>query len=167
MNIEEAIRTALEYERRIRDIYLDAAEQAGDPAGKRVFAELGADEQRHVDYLKSRLAQWRQSGRIELENLEAAVPDLLRVRDAAAAVESKMDREDRRDEKQMLSKALQAEVETSAFYQKMVDALDGDGRRLFSRFLAIEQGHIDAVQAELDHLSSSGYWLGFKEFDME
>ena len=106
MNIEEAIRTALEYERRIRDIYLGAAEQAGDPAGKRVFAELGADEQRHVDYLKSRLAQWRQSGRIELENLEAAVPDLLRVRDAAAAVESKMDREDRRDEKQMLNKAL-------------------------------------------------------------
>jgi hypothetical protein len=49
----------------------------------------------------------------------------------------------------------------------MIDALDGEGRRLFSRFYQIEQGHVDAVQAELDYLSGTGYWLGFKEFDME
>ncbi len=167
MNLEEAIRTALDYERRIRDIYLEAAESADDPAGRRVFQGLGEDEQRHVDYLESRLAQWEKTGRIDLDTLEAAVPDRAWIRSGVETVAAEMDREDRRDEKQMLSKALQAEVETSTFYREMVDTLDEEGRRLFSRFLAIEQGHIDAVQAELDYLSRTGYWLGFKEFDME
>ena len=31
----------------------------------------------------------------------------------------------------------------------------------------IEDGHIDAVQAELDYLNSTGYWFDWKEFDME
>ncbi len=167
MNLEQAIRNALDYERRIRDIYEQAAEQAEDPVGSRVFAGLAADEQRHVDYLESRLAQWRETGKISLENLEEAVPDRGWIRDKSAPVEQQMAREDRKDEKQMLSKALQAEIETSAFYKKTIDALDGEGQRLFSHFYQIEQGHVDAVQAELDYLSGTGYWLGFKEFDME
>ncbi|MCF8079045.1 MAG: ferritin family protein [Desulfobacterales bacterium] len=167
MNLEQAIRNALDYERRIRDIYEKAAGQAEDPVGKRVFAGLAADEQRHVDYLKSRLAQWSKARKISLENLEEAVPDRGWIREKSAPVEHQMAREDRKDEKQMLSKALQAEIETSAFYKKMIGALDGEGRRLFSRFYQIEQGHVDAVQAELDYLSGTGYWLGFKEFDME
>lgn len=167
MNLEEAIRTALDYERRIRDLYMDAADKTDDPLGKRVFTGLGRDEQRHVDYLESRLDEWKKTGRIDLGTLETAVPDQARIRPETEKVAAEMAREDRRDEKQMLSKALAAEVETSAFYRKMVDTLDAEGRRLFSRFLAIEEGHIDAVQAELDYLSRTGYWIGFKEFDME
>ena len=167
MTLEEAIRTALDYERKIRDIYFDAAEKAEDPTGRRVFKNLGQDEQRHVDYLESRLVQWEKTGAIDLDELEAAVPDMKRLLSETEGVAAEMAREDRKDEKQMLSKALQAELETSDFYRRMVDTLDEDGRRLFSRFLAIEQGHIEAVQAELDYLSRTGYWLGFKEFDME
>ena len=78
-----------------------------------------------------------------------------------------MAEEDRGDEKQMLSKALTIEVETSGFYKKMVGELSDDGRALFSQFLIIEDGHITAVQAELDYLSNTGYWFDWKEFDME
>ena len=67
----------------------------------------------------------------------------------------------------MLSKALKLEIETSNFYQEMVDKLSDEGRQMFARFLEIENGHIDVVQFELDFFSKSGYWMGFKEFDME
>jgi rubrerythrin len=69
--------------------------------------------------------------------------------------------------KQMLSKALKAEIETSGFYRKMVDELPAEGRALFARFLEIENNHINAVQFELDYMSKTGYWFDFKEFDME
>jgi len=42
-----------------------------------------------------------------------------------------------------------------------------EGQQLFSRFILIEDGHIAAVQAELDFINSSGYWFDSKEFDME
>ena len=49
----------------------------------------------------------------------------------------------------------------------MISESDGDTRKMFSRFLEIENGHIAAVQAELDYVMNTGYWFGFKEFDME
>ena len=78
-----------------------------------------------------------------------------------------MAREDRTDEKRMLSKALQVEVETSAFYRRMVAEMEGAAREMFARFLEIEDGHIAAVQAELDFISHNGFWFDFQEFDME
>lgn len=78
-----------------------------------------------------------------------------------------MSEEDLGDEKQLLSKALAVKVETSSFYGRMVKELPEEGQALFSRFLVIENGHIAAVQAELDYLSSTGYWFDWKEFDME
>jgi rubrerythrin len=167
MTREEALRTAMEYEVRIRDIYREAAEGASDPIGARVFSSLAEDEQRHVDYLESRLEQWRRTGKIRVERIDSVIPDINAIQRRASSVSREISREDRRDEKQMLSKALQAEIETSRFYQKLVDTLADEGRALFARFLEIEQGHIEAVQAEMDYLTKTGYWLDFKEFDME
>ena len=67
----------------------------------------------------------------------------------------------------MMSKALTVEVETSNFYKKMVSEMSEEGQQLFSQFMVIENGHIAAVQAELDFINSSGYWFDSKEFDME
>ena len=78
-----------------------------------------------------------------------------------------MSREDRSSEKQMLGKALSAEIETSNFYRRLVAEMPQESRAMFKRFQEIEDGHIDMVQAELDYLSHTGYWLDFKEFDME
>ncbi|GBC62714.1 rubrerythrin [Desulfonema ishimotonii] len=167
MTLEEAIRTAIGYEKKIRDLYQAAAESADDPVGRHVFQMLADDEQNHVAYLESRLAQWEKDGKISLETLEKTLPSAETVRSALEKLEERMDKEDRKDEKQMLSKALQTEVETSNFYQKMVAELSGDGQKMFARFLEIENEHIDIVQAELDYLTHTGYWFDIKEFDME
>ncbi len=167
MTLDEAIKTALTYETRIRDLYQEAAAAAEDPTGQKLFRMLAEDEQGHVDYLTSRLDQWEKTGAISLDGVAASIPSRKVLKEGLETVEASLAVDDRKVEKQMLSKALSAEVETSQFYQRMVDTLSGEGRKMFARFLEIENEHIEIVQAELDYLSSTGYWFDVKEFDME
>ena len=167
MTVEKAIKTAIEYETRIRDIYREAMAAVDDEAGKRIFDTLGQDEQRHIDYLEYKLEQFRKTGTIETERLESAIPDQKSIAQEADKIKSLATKDFLGIKQQMLSKALKAEVETSAFYQKMVNELPADAQPLFERFLEIENNHIKAVQFELDYLSKTGYWFDFKEFDME
>lgn len=167
MTPDEAIKMAIEYETKIRDLYQDAAADTQDPAGKRVFTLLAEDEQRHLDYLHHKLEEWDKSGVISMDDVTSLVPPAKAVREGMAALKQTMSKEDRTDEKRMLAKALAVEVETSRFYQKMVDEMADDTRPMFARFLEIENEHIDIVQAELDYISHTGYWFDIKEFDME
>jgi rubrerythrin len=167
MTIEEAIKTAVEYEIRIRDVYLEAAAAVDEDAGKRIFETLGEDEQRHIDYLEYKLDQFQKTGAIETERLESAIPDRESIAREADKIKSLATRDFLGIKQQMLSKALKMEIETSAFYQKMVNELPAEAQPLFARFLEIENNHIKAVEFELDYMSKTGYWFDFKEFDME
>ena len=167
MTIEEAIKTAIEYETRIRNVYQEAVAAVDDNVGKQIFDTLGKDEQRHIDYLEYKLDQFRKTGTIEKERLESAIPDQESIAQEADKIKSLATKDFLGIKQQMLSKALKAEVETSAFYQKMVNELPADAQPLFERFLEIENNHIKAVQFELDYVSKTGYWFDFKEFDME
>jgi rubrerythrin len=165
--LEEAITNAIDYETRIRDLYREAVDGTQDPKGKKVFQALADDEQRHIDYLEAKRTQWYAEGRITVESLTSLIPSSELMTTDIEDLKQTMAGEDRRDEKRMLSKALQVEVETSAFYRTMVAQLEGDARAMFARFLEIEDGHIAAVQAELDYISHTGFWFDFQEFDME
>ncbi len=167
MTLEEAIKTALDYETRIRDIYREAAEKISDPRGKKILQLLGDDEQRHVEYLLDRLELWGKTGELSDKKLESSIPSIETIQKGAEKIKSHMSQENRRGEIEILSKALKAEVETSNFYKKMVNELSDEGQRMFARFLEIEKNHIDAVQFELDYITKTGYWFDFKEFDME
>jgi rubrerythrin len=167
MKIEEAIKMAISYEEKIRDLYAAALENIRDQAGRNLLQALKDDEQHHVDYLKSRLNLWQQTGELIIEELRSTIPSPESISREVNKLKDTMPKEDRGDEKQILSRALQVEVETSKFYQEMVDTLADEGRQLFKPFLAIEKGHIAIVQAELDYLSHTGYWFDFQEFDLE
>ena len=167
MNIEEAIKTAIEYEIRIRDVYREASAAVDDDAGKRIFDTLGDDEQRHIDYLEYKLDQFQKTGAIDTDRLESAIPDSNSIAREAEKIKSLTEKEFLGIKQQMLSKALNVEIETSKFYQKMVGELPAEARPLFERFLEIENNHIKAVEFELDYMSKTGYWFDFKEFDME
>jgi rubrerythrin len=167
MTLEEALRTALSYETRIRDMYRASAGELNDPVGKKVFAALAEDEQRHVDYLESRLAIWEEKGVLDLSELDTIVPPAEVLQREMAKLETLKPGESLGDEKRVLSRALAMEVETSAFYRGLTETLESPGRELFARFQEIEDGHIATVQAELDYLSHTGFWFDFQEFDME
>ncbi|MFH1983492.1 MAG: rubrerythrin [Pseudomonadota bacterium] len=167
MTLEEALRTALSYETRIRDMYRDSAGELGDPIGRKVFLALADDEQRHVDYLESRLAIWEEKGVLDLAALETIVPSAETLKREMAKLAALKPGKSLGDEKRVLSRALAMEVETSDFYRSLTQTLESPGRELFARFQEIEDGHIATVQAELDYLSHSGFWFDFQEFDME
>ncbi len=167
MDFESAILTAIDYEKKIRDIYRQAVETVADPQGRHILQSLADDEGGHVKYLENRLVQWRRDGSLCVEGMLPAMISRDRLADETRRIEKDMAGEDRGDEKRILSRALKAEIDTSDFYRRMSAEMDGPAREMFARFLEIEEGHIDVVQAQLDYLSGSGFWLGLKEFDME
>ncbi len=167
MELEEAIKTAITYEKKIRDIYLEGGSTVQDDHGRSFFQAMSADEQRHVDYLEYKLDQWRKTGKMVPERLETTIPSRETIQKAVRRVRDQMRGQDRGIKQQQLTRALKVEVETSDFYRKMVAELSDEGCALFARFLEIEESHIEAVQFELDYVSSTGYWFNIKEFDME
>ena len=166
MTLEEAIKMALEYENRVRDFYVQAVPQATDAPGKRVFQVLGNEEQGHVDYLNSRLEEWQTTGQITAERLETVVPSPKAIEAGVARLDSHMRKADRGSELEVLSKALQLEIETSDFYRRMVEELGEEGQ-LFARFLEIEDGHRAVVQAEIDYLNRTGFFFDIQDFKIE
>ncbi|MCP4688606.1 MAG: ferritin family protein [Desulfobacterales bacterium] len=167
ISMEEAIKTAIDYEKKIRDIYMEASEKTSEPEGKLFFKTMGDDEQGHIDYLEERLEGWMKTGELSVEKLDSIVPSSQAIAEQAKKIETRVQGGDRKDEKAILNKALKAEIETTGFYKKLVDEMSGEAQGMFAQFLKIEDDHISAVQAELDYIIGTGYWLGFKEFGME
>ena len=121
MQLEAAIKSALEFENRIRDLYIEAVTRTDEPAGKKIFQTLADDEQRHVDYLQSRLDEWQRRGSISAKALDSIVPDKAAIRKKAASLQSTISEDARGLKQQMLSQALAMEIETSRFYRELVD----------------------------------------------
>jgi len=165
--MEKAIQTAIEYETKIRDIYRDACKSVSDPEGKRFFKMMESDEQYHLDYLMKRLKLWQNTGELSAEKLKSTVPSKEIIRKETEKIKAHMSAKDLSSMTVVLGRALKAEVDTSNFYENMVNQMTDEGREMFARFLEIEENHIAAVQAELDYITHTGYWFDFKEFDME
>ena len=166
MTLEEAIKTAIDYETKVRDVYLDNVSDITDETGQRVFKTLGDEEQGHLDYLNSRLAEWQQTGKVSFSKLETVVPAREVIEKGVKKLDDHMSERDFGTEREMLRKALLLEQETSDFYRKMVTEL-GENGTLFQPFLEIEEGHEAIVQAELDYLERTGTFFDFKEFGLE
>jgi len=167
MNIEEAIKTAIEYETRILTVYTQAMKEVEDSRGKKVLHMLANEEQGHVDYLQHKLKQWQDQGVLKFEGLSSRLPSADRIRAEADKVSGEFSGKSLKRERQILERALKAEIETSNFYEGLVANLSDDGQRMFARFLEIENEHLQLVQAELDFAAQNGFWFDSAEIDME
>ena len=163
MTIEEAIQTAIQYEKAVRDVYAEAAKTVGDPKGRRVCEVLGQEEQTHLDYLSERLREWRKTGNVQPRALKTAVPSREAIAQAAKSAAGGVSAAERDTEMKMLGRALEAERKTSAFYRQMVAELSSEGQGLFRHFVEIEEGHVAIVQAEMDSLTGNGAWFDILE----
>jgi rubrerythrin len=165
--IEQAIRTAIEYETKVHDVYEDAAQRSVDEVGKRVFGVLAGEEQRHLEYLHSRMEEWLKTGQLQVEELATIIPSRRAIREGINRLERRLPGQRGDAELSLLRRALDVEIETSDFYRRLVGEMEGDGQRMFARFLEIEEGHLAIVQAEIDALTHMGFWFDFQEFNLE
>jgi rubrerythrin len=168
MEVDEAIKTAIEYENKVRDVYAQAVERSTDPKARRVFETLADEEKGHVQFLEHCLDMCLEDGVIEPGELTTVVPSATRIEKGVERLRGKLGAGTLEGEEvEMLRRALEVEVETSSFYERMVKVVPEQHRGLFARFLEIEEGHKAIVQAEIDTVTGLGYWFDFQEFDLE
>ncbi len=167
MTIEEAIKTGLEFEERVRKVYSEAAKKFAEPTARRVFSVLADEEDRHVQYLESRLEEWEKTGKVTAAALETVIPSQGAIDEAMGKLTRRMGEQDFGVELEMLKKALALEIEATKFFTGMVTQLKDEERKLFSRFVEIETGHEAIVQAEIDALTGLGFWFDYAEFKLE
>ena len=167
MTVEEAIKTSIEYETRVRDVYGEAVDAAPNEQGRRLFQLMADEEQHHLDYLEAKLEQWGREGAVTAEGLRTAVPSDDDLSTGEESLRSKVGGKPGTVELQFLRKAHAVERETSDFYARMVDELPDEAKGLFKRFLEIEEGHLTLVQAQIDQALGNGYWFDVREFDLE
>ncbi len=164
MNIEEAINTAIEYETRVRDVYVEALDDAEDEVAKRIFKLLADEEHGHVVFLKGQLSQWVTKQKLSLDELDTALPSAETIQSEVEKLEDVMNVEDRSKELLILNKINEVENETSRFYKKMVLELPETGKAFFNRFLELEKGQVARLQAAIDALPGKGFWLDMPDF---
>jgi rubrerythrin len=167
MTIDEAIKTALQYEGRVCAVYHDAMERSQDPIGRKIFKTLNEEENGHVRYLLEKLEEWKKAGKVNSTKLSTAMPTAKKAKAAAKNLQGKVASPLPETELALLRRALEIEVETSEFYQKMVRELPAEETALFERFVEIEEGHKAIVQAEIDHVTGLGFWFDIAEFRLE
>jgi len=167
MNSENIFADALEYEKRIRDMYFQAMENVDDRRGKELFKALGDDEQSHVDFLEYSLAALKAGDVIEIDRLKTATPSKKMIAAHVAAMTERIPQRMLGNVKRLLNSALSIEVETSAFYRDALGKTEGDIQKIFTKLLEIEDRHVEAVQMELDYASKNGFWFNFMEVDLE
>jgi rubrerythrin len=172
MTTEDAIRTAIDYEVKVRDIYVHAVASVTNPKGKKILEILAQEEQHHVDFLETKLEEWIDTGQISYDRLGTAVPSRRSIQKSVKTLKEEMARKDpavvnQDDAVKIMERALAAEIETSNFYRRMVDEIEGEARSMFAKFLEIEEGHQAIVQAELDALLGMGFWFDMPEFNLE
>jgi rubrerythrin len=168
MTVEEALRTSLEYEAKVKAVYDDAVKRAEDPKARKVFGVLAKEEQMHLDYLRERLDELRSTGRLTAGGLETVIPSREAILEGVSRLKREVDvpAHPKGGELDLFRAALNVERETSSFYKRMVNELGPEGREFFARFVEIEEGHVAIVQAEIDAASGMGYWFDVREFDL-
>jgi len=165
--IEEAIRTAIEYETKVRDCYRDAIAATAGSAGQSFFRLMADEEQEHVDFLVARLKEWKETGAVRGAELKSAIPDRNAIAGGIATMKDGLGGAASGAELDSLRKAREVEQATSAFYEKVVAELPEHHRAMFTRFLEIERGHLALVRAQIDELTGTGYWFDVQEFNLE
>jgi rubrerythrin len=167
MNIEEAIQTAIQYEKRVVQVYEEAARGSLDPAGRKIFGALVKEEEQHVAYLKFKLEEWKKTGHVTETSLATVVPSRARIEEGIRTLQGRVARKAPEAEMRLLKRTLDVEVETSMFYARLVKELPPEGRKLFERFVEIEQGHQAIVQAEMNSVAGNGFWFDIPEISLE
>lgn len=168
VTVEEALRTALELEGKVRDHYRRAGAGAAGVAAGSFFALMEREEQGHVDYLEAELATWRAQGTLTPGEMATAVPSRAWLEEGVATLGPPEGQPERPETREHLFTALGLEQGISDLYRRLVaEVEDPEAAALFRRFLEIEDGHTALVQAEIDYETRTGYYFDFQEFTLD
>ncbi len=167
INIEEALKTALEMEEMISRLYQNKADALISPVAKKIFAVLAEEEKGHIDYLQHKLEEWQQSGTITVKKLTSVVPNKEVIDKLTQKLSKDLESKDADSDIEAFRQALELEKRISMVYRDLVDKIAPEFKSFFEEFIEIEEGHTVIIQAELFSAKASGVFFDFLEFDQE
>ncbi len=170
MKLDNAIKTALQYEAGVYKAYLEAAGKASDEAGKRIFRALEEEEMGNIQYLQERLHEWETTGKIHAKELGTSGPTREAINKSLQGVRKALKLPNHNTlvtELELLKHALVAEGKVSLFYKEMAAIQDGEAQKLFQHLVEMEEGHKEIVEAEIDFVRGNGIFHGQLEFGRE
>ncbi|MEO0107933.1 MAG: ferritin family protein [candidate division WOR-3 bacterium] len=163
---KSALKTAIEAERKSLSQYLQFALKTDDSSGKNMFIRLAQDELEHVGILERQARSLLTGGdwlKIEIEpsEVEMIVPRLsdkdVKIRGTSG-----------QDQLSALRAALALEQRAHEFYRTRASAsLDPNAKDMYQRLAEMEEAHYELIQAEIDTITKTGFWLGLREFSLE
>lgn len=163
----EALQIALDTEKKGYKFYKIAAKSSSDPKGKEVFEHLAKDEIEHMGVFATIYESlvnnepWMTYEEAAARYGETPPEDIIfpEVPDEA---------QEGFDDLLALEEALEFEKKAVAFYTERAQAeTDEKAKSFYQSLVEIESGHVMIIQAEIDSLTGSGFWLGYQEISLE
>lgn len=162
----KALKTAIAAEKKSLRNYLEFGLKTDDASGKNMFLRLAADELEHVNILERQSRSLQECGdwlKIEIEpsDVEMIVPRLgekdVKIRGTSG-----------QDQVTALHTALALEKRAHEFYANQAKQTpDHKAREMYLRLAEMEEAHYELIQAEIDAIGNTGFWLGLREFSLE
>ena len=160
------LKTAIEAEKKSLHNYLQFGLKTDDVSGKNMFLRLAGDEFEHMNILERQTRSIQESGDwlkldIETSDVEMIVPRLgdkdVKIRGTSG-----------QDQLSALRTALALEKRAQDFYANQARlATDRKARDMYQRLSQMEEAHYELIQAEMDVITNTGFWLGLREFSLE
>ncbi|MCK4909966.1 MAG: ferritin family protein [Planctomycetes bacterium] len=160
------LNTAITAEKTALTNYLQFARQTKDETGKNMFIRLAQDEYSHMDLLEKELETVQASkkwmpAKLKKSDIEKIVPSLKKLENISQGMKGDA-------ETTILTTARDAEKEAMEFYAEIAEKIDDPAaRNLLNRLAEMEESHYEILQAELDYINKTGFWMGFKEVSFE
>lgn len=163
--IEDAIKGAIMLEINGRKFFNHAAEVTHNERGKKMFQFLAKEEVKHLETFGNLFSQilgkeeWRTYVKSHEVLGEAPLVERLKER---------MKSEEGKGETEALSIGMQLEMDAINYFQKAeAETNDPVAKKIFREISEEEKFHYDLLQAQLDSVTHSGFWLDGAEFKMD
>ena len=163
--IENAIIGAIRLEVNGRKFFNHAAEVTEHEKGKNMFRFLAEEEVKHLETFSKLFSQilnsddWKKY--VKSTDTEGEAPLVEKLKERLQSGEGKGDTE-------ALSIGMQLEKDAIQFCQNAAAETDDPvAAKIFLEIAEEEKFHYDLLQAQLDSLTNSGFWLDGAEFQMD
>jgi len=163
----EALKLAIESEKRSLLKYLDFAINNEDIRGKNVFIMLARDEFNHLEYLNQLLKILVTDGdyclvtTLPSSEVVKLIPTLKKYESSNKVSLSLK-------EEQAINIALNLEDEAKTFYlEQYYQAKDTQTKDIWKRLVDVEESHYQLLMSQTFYLKELAYWQNIKEFSLE
>lgn len=148
------------------EFYTEAAEATADPTGQKMFRTLARDEEVHWQTLEAERKSLLEKGLWQSHLTGRPIPTVEERPVFPKTVEGQVTASTH--ELEALKVGIEMERKSQELYRRLAEETDDpDGKALYRYLIEFEVAHQLILEAEYDHLTRSGFWFGFQEFDLE